>query len=84
MSNRYNNKWIQQIVDLQHEDGSWGCFHTLSQPTKDQPITTDISIDGLTLVFDHVDVAGENPTFRYAEAGSANNVIVGFNYNQQL
>ena len=41
MSNRYDNKWVQQIVDFQHEDGSWGCFHTLSQPTKAQPMTTE-------------------------------------------
>ena len=26
MSNRYDNKWVQQIVDFQHEDGSWGLF----------------------------------------------------------
>lgn len=42
-------------------------------------IHSGISINGLTLVFDHVDIADENPTFRYVEAGSANNVIVGFN-----
>ena len=38
-----------------------------------------MSMDGLTLVFDHVDIADENPTFRYVEAGGANNVIIGFN-----
>lgn len=42
-------------------------------------IHSGISINGLTLVFDHVDIADENPSFRYVEAGSANNVIVGFN-----
>jgi len=42
-------------------------------------IHSGISIDGLTLVFDHVDIADENQTFRYIEAGGANNVIVGFN-----
>jgi predicted enzyme related to lactoylglutathione lyase len=42
-------------------------------------IHSGISINGLTLVFDHVDIADENPTFRYVEAGCANNVIVGFN-----
>lgn len=42
-------------------------------------IHSGISINGLTLVFDHVDIADENPTFRYVEAGGANNVIVGFN-----
>ena len=42
-------------------------------------IHSGISIDGLTLVFDHVDIADDNSTFRYIEAGGANNVIVGFN-----
>ena len=28
-------------------------------------IHSGISINGLTLVFDHVDIADENPTFRY-------------------
>jgi predicted enzyme related to lactoylglutathione lyase len=42
-------------------------------------IHSGISIDGLTLVFDHVDIADANPTFRYVSAGGANNVIVGFN-----
>lgn len=32
-------------------------------------IHSGISIDGLTLVFDHVDIADENPAFRYVEAG---------------
>ena len=48
-------------------------------------IHSGISIDGLTLVFDHVDITDDNPTFRYVSAGAmsrkrdGNNVIVGFN-----
>lgn len=42
-------------------------------------IHSGLSIDGLTLVIDHVDIANDNPTFRYVSAGGANNVIVGFN-----
>lgn len=42
-------------------------------------IHSGISIDGLTFVFDHVDIADENSAFRYVKAGGANNVIVGFN-----
>ena len=42
-------------------------------------IHSGISVGGVTLVFDHVDISEENPTFRYVEAGSANNVIIGFN-----
>jgi len=49
MSNHYN-KWVQQILDLQHEDGSWGCFHTLSQPTKAQPMTTEQALRRLRIL----------------------------------
>jgi len=42
-------------------------------------IHSGISLDGLTLVFDHVDIADENPAFSYVSASGANNVIVGFN-----
>ena len=34
-------KWIDQIVRLQQPDGSWGCLHSLSRPTKECPITTE-------------------------------------------
>lgn len=37
----YDNKWIQEIVDLQQADGSWGCFHTLSKPAKGKALTTE-------------------------------------------
>lgn len=54
-------------------------------------IHSGISIDGLSLVFDHVDISDENPAFRYVETGGSNNVIVGFNvddveeeYNRRL
>ncbi len=42
-------------------------------------IHSGISIDGLTLVFDHVSLSDDNPVFKYVEAGGANNVIIGFN-----
>ena len=38
-----------------------------------------IRVGDLTLVFDHVDLAEENPSFHYVEATGANNVIIGFN-----
>lgn len=44
------NKWVQQIVELQHEDGSWGHFHTLSQPTKEQPMTTEQALRRLRIL----------------------------------
>ena len=50
MTDRYDNKWIRQIVGLQQEDGSWGCFHTLSQPTKAQPITTEQALRRLRIL----------------------------------
>jgi uncharacterized glyoxalase superfamily protein PhnB len=38
-----------------------------------------LSLDGLTVTFDYVEVVQENPTFYYVSGGGANNVIVGFN-----
>lgn len=50
MAKTYASKWVQEIVDLQHEDGSWGFFHTLSQPTKKQPITTEQALRRLRIL----------------------------------
>ena len=37
-----DGKWARQIVELQKDDGTWGtCFHTLSQPVKDKPLTIE-------------------------------------------
>jgi len=44
------NKWVRQIVDLQHEDGSWGFFHSLSRPVKETPITTEQALRRLKLL----------------------------------
>ncbi|MFA6729692.1 MAG: hypothetical protein WCR95_01680 [Eubacteriales bacterium] len=46
----YDNKWIRQIIDLQQKDGSWGNFHTLSKPTKAQPITTEQALRRLRVL----------------------------------
>jgi hypothetical protein len=46
----YDSKWVKQILDLQHEDGSWGCFHTLSNPTKEHPITTEQALRRLRVL----------------------------------
>ena len=35
------SKWVTGILALQHEDGSFGYFHSLAGPTKRQPITTE-------------------------------------------
>lgn len=46
----YDNKWVRMIVALQHDDGSWGCFHTLSKPTKAQPMTTEQALRRLYIL----------------------------------
>lgn len=54
MAKVYVNKWVQEIVSLQHEDGSWGLwFHSMGKPTSRFPLTTEqalrrLSILGLT------------------------------------
>jgi hypothetical protein len=45
-----NSKWIKQILELQHEDGCWGYFHTLSNPTKAQPMTTEQALQRLCIL----------------------------------
>ena len=45
-----NGKWAKQIIELQHDDGSWGYFHSLSQPTKEQPITTEQALRRLRIL----------------------------------
>jgi hypothetical protein len=50
MTRACDSKWVQEIVDLQHEDGSWGFFHALSQPTKKQPITTEQALRRLRIL----------------------------------
>jgi hypothetical protein len=34
------SKWANEIISLQHKDGSWGYFHSLSEPYK-YPLTTE-------------------------------------------
>lgn len=43
-------KWAKKIVSLQQPNGSWGCFHTLSQPTKKQPVTTEQALRRLKIL----------------------------------
>lgn len=46
----FDNKWIQQILALQQVDGSWGQFHSLSQPTKQKPMTTEQALRRLRIL----------------------------------
>ncbi len=43
-------KWAKKIIELQHNDGSWGYFHTLSTPTPKQPITTEQALRRLEIL----------------------------------
>ncbi len=43
-------KWAEKIIELQHNDGSWGYFHTLSNPTPKQPITTEQALRRLEIL----------------------------------
>ena len=43
-------KWAQKILELQQEDGSWGYFHSLSNPTPKQPMTTEQALRRLEIL----------------------------------
>ena len=45
-----NSRWAKEIISLQKPDGSWGYFHTLSNPTKSQPITTEQALRRLKIL----------------------------------
>lgn len=45
-----NGIWAEKIISLQKMDGSWGCFHTLSRPTREQPITTEQALRRLKIL----------------------------------
>jgi len=45
-----DSKWARQIIALQQPDGSWGCFHTLSRPTRQRPITTEQALRRLRML----------------------------------
>jgi hypothetical protein len=45
-----DGKWAKKIIELQHNNGSWGYFHTLSNPTTKQPITTEQALRRLEIL----------------------------------
>lgn len=56
MADYRNSKWASEIIELQKDDGSWGYFHTLSEPSKRNPLTTEQAIRRLqTLGFTIMD-----------------------------
>ena len=48
--NYKNSKWATNILKLQHDNGSWGCFHSLSNPNPKQPITTEQALKRLKIL----------------------------------
>ena len=36
-----DGKWAKQIIELQDNEGKWGIFHSMSQPTSTSNITTE-------------------------------------------
>lgn len=36
-----DSKWAKQIISLQDEEGKWGIFHSMSQPTSTSTYTTE-------------------------------------------
>jgi hypothetical protein len=45
-----DGKWGKKILELQHTDGSWGYFHSLSKPTPQQPMTTEQALRRLEIL----------------------------------
>lgn len=45
-----NGRWAKQILDSRNEEGMWGNFHTLSQPTGNKAITTEQAIRRLRIL----------------------------------
>lgn len=47
----YHNKWINKIIALQHEDGSWGdSFHSLSRSQNSEQMTTEMALRRLHIL----------------------------------
>ena len=49
MQNYRNGKGANQIISMQHPDGSWGCYHTL-RGDSDTPMTTEMALHRLELL----------------------------------
>jgi hypothetical protein len=45
-----DGKWARKVIQLQHDDGSWGYFHTLSKPSSKQPMTTEQALRRLEIL----------------------------------
>lgn len=45
-----NGRWASEIIALQKDEGHWGYFHTLSNPSKRQPIATEQALRRLKVL----------------------------------
>jgi hypothetical protein len=45
-----DGKWAKKILELQQDNGSWGYFHSLSNPTPKQPMTTEQALRRLEIL----------------------------------
>ncbi len=51
MSDYKNSKWANKIIELQNDDGSWGYFHSLADPTTTKyPFTTEQALRRLRIL----------------------------------
>lgn len=50
MTDYKNSKWALEIIELQKEEGSWGYFHSLSNPSENNRITTEQAIRRLAIL----------------------------------
>ena len=48
--NYKDGKWAKKIIELQHIDGSWGYFHTLSNPSSVRSMTTEQALRRLEIL----------------------------------
>jgi len=70
--NYKNSKWTKQILALQHDDGSWGHFHSLSIPTKARPLTTEQAMRRLRILGFTKDDEPISRVMRYMEENLLN------------
>ncbi|HWQ57744.1 MAG TPA: hypothetical protein VN540_01900 [Clostridia bacterium] len=45
-----NGRWVQEILALQHADGSWGHFHSLGGPISERSMTTEQALRRLQIL----------------------------------
>jgi hypothetical protein len=50
MADYRNSKWAKEIIDLQKDDGSWGYFHSLSNPSRENRMTTEQALRRLEIL----------------------------------